>query len=78
MLQDYTVHPGETLHLEADNDALRIGRLAKGKIRIRIGNEPEFTMGPHGAFQIKPGTACMIQNWLYLDAIVFVTAVSGL
>jgi len=72
-----TIHAGGTLTMEAEANMSRHCSVATGKIKVKMGDEPEFTIGPHGMFRIKPGTTCVVQNRMYVDAIVHVTALSG-
>jgi len=72
-----TIQSGATLQLEADEGKWRICSIASGKVRVQTGDEPEFTIGPHGMFKVKPGVASTVQNWMYMDAILHVTVLSG-
>ena len=72
-----TIHSGGTLQIKSGDSETRICSVATGKVRVRTGSEPEFTIGPHGMFKIKPGVECTVQNWMYMDAIIHITALSG-
>ena len=72
-----TIHSGATLTLDPDGNKTRICSIAAGKVRVKTGGEPEFTIGPHGMFKIKPGVGCAVQNWMYIDAIIHITVLSG-
>jgi len=54
----------------------RVCSIASGKLRVRIDGESEFTIGPHGLFKVRPGTACSVQNRLYIDAIVHISSLT--
>ena len=72
-----TIRAGNTLTMEAEVNKSRHCSIAAGKVKVKMGDQPEFTIGPHGLFLIKPGTTCVVQNRMYVDAIVHVTALSG-
>ncbi|KAK1834260.1 hypothetical protein QBC39DRAFT_252901 [Podospora conica] len=72
-----TIHSGGTLTLQPDANKSRLCSIATGKVKVKTGDEPEFTIGPHGMFRIKPGTSCVVQNWMYVDAILHVTVLAG-
>ncbi|KAK5661201.1 hypothetical protein OQA88_11092 [Cercophora sp. LCS_1] len=73
----YTIHSGGTWRIEADENKTRLCSIASGKLRIKAGTEPEFIIGQHGMFKVKPGVACEVKNWMYVDAIVHVTVLEG-
>ncbi|GAB1319580.1 hypothetical protein MFIFM68171_09790 [Madurella fahalii] len=72
-----TIYSGNSLQLEADPDKTRICSLAAGKVRVKIGDQPEFIVGPHGMFKVKAGVTCTIRNRMYLDAVVHTTVLQG-
>lgn len=43
--------------------------MAAGKVRVKIG-ETSFLIGLNGAFTIKPGQSCLVENRFYLDATI--------
>ncbi|KAK0710084.1 hypothetical protein B0T26DRAFT_724017 [Lasiosphaeria miniovina] len=69
------VASGTTHRFTADAGKIRVCTVAKGKVRVEVAGEPQFTVGPRGMFRINRGTACSVQNWCYVDAILQVTAV---
>ncbi|KAK3361608.1 hypothetical protein B0T24DRAFT_538569 [Lasiosphaeria ovina] len=69
------VASGTTHRFTADAGKIRICTVANGKVRVDVAGEPQFTVGPRGMFRINRGTACSVQNWCYVDAILQVTAV---
>lgn len=71
-----TIHPGQTWQLAPDVLKTRVCSLAAGKVRVQIGNEPEFVIGPHGMFRVKSGTTCAVKNWMYSDAVLHITGVA--
>ncbi|KAK3687743.1 hypothetical protein B0T22DRAFT_138109 [Podospora appendiculata] len=72
-----TIESGATLHMEPERNMTRICSLATGKARVKLEGEAEFTIGPHGMFKVKAGVSCTVQNWLYDNAILHVTSLSG-
>ncbi len=46
-------------------------------MRVRIGEEKEFTVGPHGLFKVKAGIGCEVRNGLYIAAMVHVVVLGG-
>lgn len=72
-----TVLSGNVVQLEADAEKTRLCSVAAGKVRVRIGDEAEFVVGPHGLFKVKAGVACTIRNALYLDAVLHTTVLLG-
>ncbi|KAK4448009.1 hypothetical protein QBC34DRAFT_301814 [Podospora aff. communis PSN243] len=72
-----TIYSGATLQIDPEEFKTRICSVASGKVRVRTGDEPEFTIGPHGMFKVKPGVGCKVQNWMYMDAILHVTVLDG-
>lgn len=42
---------------------------------MSITGQPEFVIGPHGVFKIKPGVKAWAQNRLYIDSVVHVVSV---
>lgn len=69
-----TIKSGNSLQLEADSNKARYCSLASGKLRIRVEEQPEFTIGPHGMFKIKPGLKAWVQNRLYVDSVLHITS----
>ena len=72
-----TIQPGNTLQLAADANTTLLCSVAAGKVRVRIGEEAEFTVGPHGLFKVKAGVKCEVRNGLYLAAVVHVVVLGG-
>jgi len=70
------VQSGHKLRMEALLNKLRLCSVASGQVRIRISDEPEFTVGPHGLFKLKPGVACVVENRNYDDAVLHVSLIS--
>jgi hypothetical protein len=63
---------GSTLRFEPEKDKIRSCFVASGKLKIKIDGEPEFTIGPHGHFKVRPGVACSAQNRLYTSAVLHI------
>ncbi|KAK4200981.1 hypothetical protein QBC40DRAFT_172508 [Triangularia verruculosa] len=72
-----TIKSGHSFKIEADSHQLRLCSLASGKLRVKIGDEPEFVIGPHGMFKIKAGSSCNVSNRMYIDAILHSTVLNG-
>ncbi|KAL1843072.1 hypothetical protein VTJ49DRAFT_3207 [Mycothermus thermophilus] len=72
-----TIPSGGTLQLEAESDKMRLCSVAAGKVRVTIGSEPEFVVGPHGMFKVKAGVTCTVRNGLHLDAVLHTTILEG-
>jgi hypothetical protein len=72
-----TVLAGQALQLDADANTTRLCSVAAGKVRVRIGEEPEFVVGPHGLFKVQAGVGCVVRNGLYLDAVVHTVVLGG-
>ena len=70
------VSSGTTLRLTGVPDRLRICSVGAGKVRVRMQDEGEFDLGPHGMFRVLPGNSCVVLNRLYGDAVLHVTEVS--
>lgn len=72
-----TVLAGGTLQLAAEADTTRLCSVAAGKVRVAIGDEAEFLVGPHGMFKVRAGIACVVRNGMYLDAVVHTVLLGG-
>jgi len=71
-----TISSGNTQHFEANGRRTRLCAVVSGKLRIIIGDEPEFVVGSHGMFKISPGVACSVTNRSYVDAKLHVTSIA--
>lgn len=67
------VRPGQSVSFDSEGQAMRMCTLASGKLRVAVGDD-RFTMGPHGMFKVKPGTSFLVENRLYIDAYLHITA----
>ncbi|KAK4173716.1 hypothetical protein QBC36DRAFT_193979 [Triangularia setosa] len=72
-----TIQSGHNFKIEADSNQMRLCSLASGKLRVKIEDEPEFVIGPHGMFKVKAGVACTVTNRMYIDAIMHTTVLNG-
>lgn len=72
-----TVRSGRTFDFDAEQAKTRYCALASGKLRVCLEGQPEFTIGTHGVFTIKPGTKGWVQNRLYVDSVLHVSAVES-
>lgn len=64
---------GTSLCLEKQERQLRICSVATGKVRVRLDGE-KFAIGLNGVIKIKPGSTYTIENRLYVDACLYITA----
>lgn len=71
-----TIRPGQAWHLPVDLLKTRVCSLAAGKVNVKIGNEPEFVIGPHGMFRVKAGKICTVHNKMYADAVLHITGIT--
>ncbi len=72
-----TIRSGTTFRIEPDPIKLRVCSIATGKLIVRVDDEPEFTIGPHGIFKVEHGVACTITNRLYVDGILHTSVLPG-
>ncbi|KAK3954462.1 hypothetical protein QBC32DRAFT_368542 [Pseudoneurospora amorphoporcata] len=72
-----TIHTGKTITMDPDDGQTRLVSIATGKLRVKVGDEPEVMIGQHGMFRIEPGQTCTIENRVYVDATVHVTHLAG-
>jgi hypothetical protein len=68
---------GATLQLDAQADTTRLCSVAAGKVRVTMGDEAEFVVGPHGMFKVRAGVGCVVRNGMYLDAVVHTVVLAG-
>lgn len=72
-----TIRSGRVLDFAAEPTRLRYCSLANGKLRVSVDGQPEFTIGTHGVFKIKPGVKAWVQNRLYIDTVLHINAVES-
>ncbi|KAK3905967.1 hypothetical protein C8A05DRAFT_30204 [Staphylotrichum tortipilum] len=72
-----TILSGATLQLAAEPDTTRLCSVAAGKVRVAMGSEKEFVVGPHGMFKLRAGVGCVVRNGMYLDAVVHTVVLAG-
>ncbi|KAM7203429.1 hypothetical protein V8F20_004023 [Naviculisporaceae sp. PSN 640] len=68
-----TIHPGQTRCIEADVVNIRICSVAAGKVRVKLDSEPEFILGTHGMFRVRPAIAAKVRNTWQTDAVLHIT-----
>ncbi|KAK4458086.1 hypothetical protein QBC42DRAFT_349914 [Cladorrhinum samala] len=68
-----SILPGTVLNLAAERTMIRQLWVASGKVKVTLGANPEFTIGPHGCVIIRPGVSCTVRNTIYVDAWLHVT-----
>ncbi|KAK2616942.1 hypothetical protein QQS21_000031 [Conoideocrella luteorostrata] len=69
-----TIRPGQIYHVPQQNDIMQVYSVASGKVKIRTGGQA-IQLGPHGAFPVRPGEECIIENRLYCEALIHCTTV---
>ncbi|KAK0641714.1 hypothetical protein B0T16DRAFT_219811 [Cercophora newfieldiana] len=69
------IQSGETLRIEPEEGKKRMCSVATGKVRVQVGDEPEFTIGLHGLFKLKPGVGCRVKNRMYVHAVLHITVI---
>ncbi|KXX74455.1 Transcription factor SFP1 [Madurella mycetomatis] len=69
-----TISSGGVHRFHADSTKTRICSVMSGKLKIQVGDEPEFIIGSHGIFKISPGVSCSVVNRYYFDVVLHVTS----
>ncbi len=69
------VRSGGSLRFDPESTRTRICSLAAGKLRVHV-DDIDFVIGPNGMFKIKPGSTCVVENRLYIDAYLHISAVA--
>lgn len=71
---------GALVHLQADADNTLQCVLSIGVIQVKVGDEPEFTLGGHGLFLVRPGVTARVQNKVFTaaGAVLHVTKIAHL
>lgn len=67
------IKPGTTHRFTSAADRMRLCSVATGKVKVKTLGQ-DFDVGPNGMFQVKPGKTCVVENRLYGDATLHVTA----
>lgn len=62
-------HPGSSHRWEVEANKARACTVAAGKVRVKVG-ETWLTIGLNGAFVIKPGQSCLVENCYYHVATI--------
>ncbi|EJT80926.1 hypothetical protein GGTG_00917 [Gaeumannomyces tritici R3-111a-1] len=71
-----TISPHTGRSFKVMQTATRICSLASGKLIVRLQNEPELWIGPHGMFKINPGAECIVWNSLDdADSVLHVSTI---
>lgn len=50
-------------------DRVRSCTVIEGRLKVKIGEDAVFTLGPRGRFQIPRGVSAWVQNKLYSEAV---------
>lgn len=69
-----TIRPGQTIHVPVQNNKMQVFSVASGKVRVTTGGQV-VQLGPNGAFPVRPGEKCTIENRIYFEAMVHCTTV---
>ncbi|KAG5982470.1 hypothetical protein E4U55_001873 [Claviceps digitariae] len=70
-----TIRPGQIHRTSIQRDKMQMYSLASGKVQVSIGGQT-VQLGPNGAFPLRPGERCTIENKLYNEATLHCTTVS--
>ncbi|KAL8393233.1 hypothetical protein RB595_003141 [Gaeumannomyces hyphopodioides] len=71
-----TISPHTGRSFKVMQTTTRICSLASGKLMVRIQNEPELSIGPHGMFKVNPGAECTLWNGLDVDSVLHVSTIA--
>jgi hypothetical protein len=66
------IRGGTTLRFDVQQNNLRLCTIMEGKLKVRIEGEPEFLIGRHGVFRIRPGATASAANMAYSWAAVHI------
>ncbi|KAG8408605.1 hypothetical protein J3458_019630 [Metarhizium acridum] len=69
-----TIRPGQIYNVPTQKDKIQVFSVASGKLRLTIGGKV-VQLGPNGAFPVRPGEKCVIENRIYFEAMVHCTTV---
>jgi mannose-6-phosphate isomerase-like protein (cupin superfamily) len=69
-----TIRPGQIFHVSVHKDKIQVFSVASGKVKVTTGGKV-VQMGPNGAFPVRPGDTCVIENRNYGVAMVHCTTV---
>ncbi|KAK0653302.1 hypothetical protein QBC41DRAFT_308523 [Cercophora samala] len=72
------IQSGAAHHLKADESATRICTLANGKLRVKLDDEEEYSIGARGVFKIDAGLECRVFNRCYEDVVLHVNGFRSL
>ncbi|KAG5925977.1 hypothetical protein E4U42_003780 [Claviceps africana] len=70
-----TIRPGQIHRTTIHGDKMQMYSLACGKVQVTTGGQT-VQLGPNGAFPLRPGERCIIENRLYTEATLHCTTVS--
>ncbi|KHN94938.1 Cupin, RmlC-type [Metarhizium album ARSEF 1941] len=69
-----TIRPGQTYKVQVQKDRMQVFSVASGKVKVKTGGKA-VQLGPNGAFPVRPGENCLIENRIYFEAVVHCTTV---
>lgn len=70
-IHNFVIRSGTVYNFETEN-ALRICRVTRGKLKVTLHNLAEESLGPRSAFKIRKGQKCSVTNEYYIDAELFI------
>ncbi|KAG6006945.1 hypothetical protein E4U21_006564 [Claviceps maximensis] len=70
-----TIRPGQIYRTTKQRDKMQMYSLASGKVQVTTGGQT-VQLGPNGAFPLRPGERCIIENKLYTEATLHCTTVN--
>lgn len=71
-----TIRPGQIFNVDVKKDKMQVFSVASGKVRVTTGGKT-VQLGPNGAFPVRPGETCIIENRVYFEAMIHCTTVKN-
>ncbi|KAK3984916.1 hypothetical protein QBC44DRAFT_251817 [Cladorrhinum sp. PSN332] len=71
---DIIIQPGTRHEFRAEATRARCCLVSNGKLKVQVGDEPQFAIGMRGRFRIDPKVPCSVVNRSYEN--VFLTVIS--
>ena len=66
------ITPGKKLSFPPTADQVRSCFVGGGRLKVKVGPMPEFTLGHGSSFAIPAGDSAWVQNTLYINALLHV------
>ncbi|KAK4159973.1 hypothetical protein QBC43DRAFT_326194 [Cladorrhinum sp. PSN259] len=73
---DVIIRPGTSHQFRPDANKARLCIVLNGKLKVQVGDEPNFLVGLHGRFRIGPKVSCSVLNRLYENVVLTVISES--